>query len=42
MDRMDRGTHGLAVLVDLNWDRFLYAGAILAALGLSAALHTIM
>ncbi|WP_260516340.1 hypothetical protein [Aliiroseovarius sp. M344] len=42
MDRMDRETHGLAVLVDLSWDRFLYAGAILAALGLSAALHSVM
>ncbi|WP_275391861.1 hypothetical protein [Aliiroseovarius sp. Z3] len=42
MDRMDRGSTALAVLVDLNWDRFFFAGAITAALGLSAALHSFM
>ncbi|WP_281502645.1 hypothetical protein [Aliiroseovarius sp. F47248L] len=42
MDRADRGSTALTVLVDLNWDRFFFAGAISAALVLSAALHSFL
>ncbi|WP_282568990.1 hypothetical protein [Aliiroseovarius sp. S2029] len=42
MGRTNYGSNAFAVLVDLNWDRFFFAAAIAAALGLSAALHSVM
>ncbi len=42
MGRTNRGSNALAVLVDLNWDRLFFGGAIIAALGLSTALHSLM
>ena len=41
MSTMQKGSNGLAVLVDLNLDRFLFAGGLLAALGASVALSTL-
>lgn len=34
METMQHGYRGLSLLIDLNWDRFLYVGTI--AFGLSA------
>ncbi|WP_255743725.1 hypothetical protein [Aliiroseovarius sediminis] len=44
MDRkyLDDGTQGLSVLVDLSWDKLLFAGGIVAALGISAALASLI
>lgn len=42
MNRMKNTRQGLAVLVDLNWDRFLYAGALALALGASVVLHSLV
>ena len=36
MQIVQNGYRGLSVLIDLNWDRFLYLGTLFAALGASA------
>ncbi|WP_432450078.1 hypothetical protein [Aliiroseovarius marinus] len=41
MDTIAKNTRGLSLLLDLNWDRFFFAGAIAAALGASVALSTV-
>ncbi|WP_371171096.1 hypothetical protein [Aliiroseovarius sp. 2305UL8-7] len=41
MSTVQRGSTGLAVLIDLNLDRVLFAGGIMAALGASVALSTL-
>ncbi|WP_424943080.1 hypothetical protein [Aliiroseovarius crassostreae] len=38
MTHLQNGYRGLSLLVDLNLDRFLFAGAILAGLSTAAAL----
>lgn len=42
MERIERSTRGLTLLVDLNWDRLMFAGAIVAALGLSTLLSALL
>lgn len=41
MQLIQSGTRGLGLLVDLNWDRLLYLGAILAALGAGTLLGSL-
>ncbi|WP_255553603.1 hypothetical protein [Maritimibacter sp. DP1N21-5] len=38
MERIEQGYRGLHLLVDLNWDRILYVGTLVAALGCGALL----
>jgi len=41
MEHIQQGYRGFTLLVDLNWDRLLYVGAIAVALGLSAYLASV-
>ncbi len=38
MDHIQSGYRGLSLLVDLNFDRFIYAGAIVTALSSAVVL----
>lgn len=40
MQAMQNGYRGLSLLMDLNWDRVLYIGTIVLALGAGAWLAT--
>lgn len=42
MENIQRGYTGLHLLVDLNWDRFLYIGTLAAALGCGALIGAIV
>jgi len=42
MEHIQRGYTGLHLLVDLNWDRFLYLGTLAAALGCGALMGAIV
>lgn len=41
MQAIMKNTKGLGLLVNLNWDRLLYIGTILVALGSGAFLGTL-
>ena len=41
MEHIQQGYRGFTLLIDLNWDRLLYVGAIGIALGLSAYLASV-
>lgn len=41
MQTLQTGYRGLTLLFDLNWDRLLYAGTIVAALFLGAYLGSL-
>lgn len=41
MQTFNAGYRGLSYLIGLNWDRLLFIGAILGALGLAAYLGSI-
>ncbi len=41
MQAIESGYRGLAMLVDLNWDRLLYVATIFAALGAGALIGTL-
>ncbi|MGD9293272.1 MAG: hypothetical protein PVI41_00190 [Roseobacter sp.] len=41
MQAMQNGYRGLSLLLDLNWDRFLYVSTIALALGAGAWIGTL-
>lgn len=42
MDHIKQAPTGLALLMDLNWDRLLYLGTLAAALGCGALMGAIL
>lgn len=42
MEHIQQGYRGLYLLFDLNWDRLLYLGTLVAALGCGALIGAIL
>lgn len=42
MEHIQQGYRGLHLLMDLNWDRMLYVGTLVAALGCGALMGSMI